>query len=117
MVEAFVADVLQGGAPQKITDYVSTEMYHQHNPMVADGLDGLGAALKAMADAGQSMAYAKTHIVVAQGNFVLTASEGTMGTTPTAFYDLFRLEDGKIVEHWDVISEIPNEMAHENGKF
>lgn len=31
--------------------------------------------------------------------------------------DLFRVEDGKIVEHWDVIAEIPSEMAHDNGKF
>jgi predicted SnoaL-like aldol condensation-catalyzing enzyme len=44
-------------------------------------------------------------------------SEGTFGDTPTAYYDLFRLDDGKIVEHWDVIQEIPAEMAHDNGKF
>jgi predicted SnoaL-like aldol condensation-catalyzing enzyme len=54
---------------------------------------------------------------VAEGNFVVTASEGTLGGEPTAFFDLFRVEDGWIVEHWDVISTIPSEMAHENGKF
>lgn len=116
-VEGFIADILQGGAPDKITDYVSTETYLQHNPDVADGLDGLGAALAAMAEAGMAMTYAETHLVVAEGNFVFTASEGALGDTPTAFYDLFRLEDGLIVEHWDVISEIPAEMAHDNGKF
>lgn len=117
LVEGFLRDVLHGAAPQKITGYVSTETYLQHNPMVADGLDGLGAALKAMAEAGQPMAYSATHMVVAEGNFVFTASEGTLGSTPTAFFDLFRVEDGKIVEHWDTISEIPAEMAHQNGKF
>lgn len=116
-VEGFIADILQGGAPDKITDYVSTETYLQHNPDVADGLDDLGAALAAMAEAGMAMTYAKTHLVVAEGNFVFAASEGALGDTPTAFYDLFRLEDGLIVEHWDVISEIPAEMAHDNGKF
>lgn len=117
IVEAFVADVLQGGAPEKITDYISTDRYLQHNPNVADGLDGLGAALQAMAEAGMAMRYDETHLVVAEGNFVFTASEGAMGDTPTAFFDLFRLEDGKIVEHWDTVSEIPSEMPHDNGKF
>ncbi|WP_338550270.1 nuclear transport factor 2 family protein [Roseovarius phycicola] len=117
IVEAFVANVLQGGAPEKITDYISTDRYLQHNPNVADGLDGLGAALQAMAEAGMAMRYDETHLVVAEGNFVFTASEGAMGDTPTAFFDLFRLEDGKIVEHWDTVSEIPSEMPHDNGKF
>ena len=63
------------------------------------------------------MVYTDVHFVVAEGNFVLTASEGTFADKPTAFYDLFRVEDGMIVEHWDVISDIPSEMAHDNGKF
>jgi len=117
LVEAFVQDVLLGGAPKKITDYISTETYIQHNPMVGDGLDGLGAALKAMADAGTAMAYSRVHLIVAEGNFVFTASEGKLGQTPTAFFDLFRVEHGRIVEHWDTISSIPTEMAHSNGKF
>ncbi len=117
LVESFVADVLQGGAPDRITDYISTETYMQHNPMVGDGLDGLGTALAAMAEAGQALRYDKTHMVVAQGNFVFTASEGALGTTPTAFFDLFRVENGRIVEHWDTVSAIPADMPHENGKF
>ena len=117
LVEGFIADVLQGGAPENITDYISTETYMQHNPLVGDGLDGLGAALAAMAEAGQAMRYDETHIVVAEGNFVFAASEGAIGETPTAFFDLFRVEDGLIVEHWDTVSEIPADMPHENGKF
>lgn len=117
LVEAFVNDVLFGAAPQKITDYISAEAYTQHNSMVGNGLGGLGAALKAMAEAGQALAYIKTHLIVAEGNFVFTASEGKLGNTPTAFFDLFRVEDSKIVEHWDTISAIPTEMTHDNGKF
>ena len=85
--------------------------------MAADGLDGLGAAMEAMAEAGQAMAYTATPIIVAEGNFVFTASDGTLGSTPTAFFDLFRVGSGKIVEHWDVVAPIPAEMAHPNGKF
>ncbi len=117
VVSGFVRDVLHGAAPQNIEAYISTDTYLQHNPYVADGLDGLGAALQAMAEAGQNMRYDATHMIVAEGNFVFTASEGALGATPTAFFDLFRLQDGKIVEHWDTISEIPSEMAHDNGKF
>ncbi|MFV0359085.1 nuclear transport factor 2 family protein [Tropicimonas sp.] len=117
LVEGFIADVLQGGAPENITEYISTETYLQHSPMVGDGLDGLGTALAAMAEAGQAMSYSETHLVVAEGNFVLAASEGLIGSTPTAFFDLFRVDNGKIVEHWDTVSEIPARMAHDNGKF
>jgi predicted SnoaL-like aldol condensation-catalyzing enzyme len=96
--------------------------YHGHqfqsyNPQIGDGLDGLGAALAAMAESGVTMVYTSTPLVVAQGNFVFTGSEGTFGGKPTAFFDLFRVEGGKIVEHWDVIAEIPAKMAHDNGKF
>lgn len=117
LVTTFVETVLQNGEVDRITDFISTETYQQHNSLIADGLDGLGAALEAMAEQGISMVYTDTHLVVAEGNFVFTASEGTLGDEPTAFFDLFRVEGTKIVEHWDVISAIPAEMTHDNGKF
>ena len=117
LVAGFVNDVLHGKAPEKIAEYISTETYHQHNPQIADGLEGLGAALAALQAQGLTMRYDATHMVVAEGNFVFTASEGVLGEAPTAFFDLFRVQDGKIVEHWDTVSEIPAEMAHDNGKF
>lgn len=117
LVTDFVETILKGGDVDRITDFLSTETYIQHNSQIADGLDGLGAALAAMAEQGIQMVYSDVHMVVAEGNFVFTASEGTLGGTPTAFYDLFRVQDGKIVEHWDVIADIPSEMAHNNGKF
>lgn len=117
LVTDFVATVLKGGDASRITDFISTETYIQHNSGIADGLDGLGAALGAMAASGVTMVYTDTPLVVAQGNFVFAGSEGTLGGKPTAFFDLFRVEGGKIVEHWDVIADIPAKMAHDNGKF
>ncbi len=117
LVANFVRDVLQGAAPEKITNYISTETYLQHNSGVADGLDGLNAAIQKMVDAGQPMTYSKTHFIVAEGNFVFAASEGEFLGKHSAFYDLFRIDQGKIVEHWDVIQEIPDKSANENGKF
>ena len=120
LVKSFVETVLMGGDTSSLTSFVNAENYHQHNPAIADGLDGLGAALKYFADNGLIMKYDKLHNVLGAGNFVLTMSEGKFGNGEhTAFYDLFRVEDGLIVEHWDVIQAIPpkSEWKNTNGKF
>lgn len=119
LVKAFVRDVLMGENSAKVTDYISTDQYLQHNPAVADGLNALGAALAKMAEAGTPMTYTKNHFVLGEGNFVLTASEGQFLGKHVAFYDLFRIENGKLVEHWDTIEEIPEESdwKNNNGKF
>ena len=119
LVEDFLTKSLIEHAEVNITDYISPVTYIQHNPMVADGLEGFGAFMAEMAQQGISMDYTKVHKVIGEGNFVLTMSEGTLGEDPTAFYDLFRVEDGLIVEHWDVIAPMPAaDAAHnEAGKF
>jgi predicted SnoaL-like aldol condensation-catalyzing enzyme len=118
-VKGFVNDVLLGSAPEKITEYISTTQYAQHNPAVADGLNALGEALQAMADAGMPMTYTANHMILGEGNFVLAVSEGQFLGKHSSFYDLFRVEDGKIVEHWDTIEEIPSrdQWKNDNGKF
>lgn len=119
LIKGFVVDILMGGKLDKITDYISTEKYLQHNPAVADGLAALGKALQAMAEAGTPMTYTKNHMLLGEGNFVLTVSEGQFLGKHVAFYDLFRIEHGKIVEHWDTIEEgLPREeWKNSNGKF
>ena len=106
----FVNDVLMGKAPEKLTSYFDGNRYIQHNPAIANGLDGLGAALKWMAENNMVMVYEKLHLTLAEGDKVLCVSEGKFGAAPgehVAFYDIFRLENGKIVEHWDNIQAIP----------
>lgn len=119
LVEQFVRDVLMGGAPDKITTYFDGDHYIQHNPSIADGLSGLGAALEAMAKQGIAMKYDKLHKVLGEGNFVLTVSEGSFAGKQVTFYDLFRVEAGKIAEHWDVVEPVLpiEQQQNSNGKF
>lgn len=119
IVRGFVNDVLLGAQPEKIADYISTEKYLQHNPGVKDGLAGLGEALTALAEAGTPLVYEKNHVVLGEGNFILSVSEGIFMKEKVSFYDLFRLENGKIVEHWDVIEKLlpEAEAKNKNGKF
>ncbi|MBE1285285.1 MAG: hypothetical protein GJ676_18375 [Rhodobacteraceae bacterium] len=117
LVLGFVQDVLGGAAPENVTRYMDPEVYMQHNPMIDDGLAGLMAAIEAFAAQGQVITKFEPQFAVAEGNFVFVASDAIMGGEPWAFFDLWRVEDGKIVEHWDVVSPIPEQMAHQNGKF
>ena len=119
LVEQFLYDVMQGKRPEKTADYFAGDRYLQHNTGIADGLSGLGAALAALAEQGIQMIYNVTHQILAQGNFVLAVSEGTFGGQPTSYYDLWRVEDGKIAEHWDVMETIasPETWQNQNGKF
>ena len=119
LVESFLYDVMQGDHPEKTPDYFDGDTYIQHNTGIADGLSGLGAALAALAQQGIQMIYTTVHQVLAQGNFVLAVSEGTFGGAPTAYSDLWRVENGKIAEHWDVMETIADQStwANDNGKF
>ena len=119
IVKNFLHDVMMGKAPEKTPDYFDNGKYIQHNTGIADGLDGLGAALTALAEQGIQMIYDKVHMVLAQGDMVLAVSEGTFGDAPTAYYDLWRVENGKIAEHWDVMETIADQSTwqNQNGKF
>ncbi len=119
LVTDFVTKALINGEHVDFTQYINPTNYVQHNSQVADGLEGFGAFMGEMAAKGISMKYNEVHQVIGEGNFVLTLSDGTFGDQAQAFYDLFRVEDGLIVEHWDVISPMPGaDAAHnEAGKF
>ena len=121
IIDNFVQTILIKGDMSKINQFIDNEdsAYIQHNSMVADGLSGLGKALGELAEAGTPMIYKKNHKILGEGNFVLAVSEGVFLNEDVAFYDLFRIDNGKIVEHWDVIEAIPprSYWKNENGKF
>ena len=118
LAKAIIEDVLMGKNPGNITKYISAEQYHQHNPDIKDGLNGIVEAVQYLTAQNNMFRYTKIHKVLGEGNFVLTVSEGEWNGTTNVFYDLFRFEDGKAVEHWDIIQPIPTEgLANTNGMF
>jgi len=116
LVLEFATRVLKGADYSVLTDFISTGTYLQHNPEAADGLAGFGAAAAKWGEQGKNLVYRAVHKVVADGDLVLLQSEGEFGV-PVAYWDLFRVADGKIVEHWDVIAPVPAELPHSNGLF
>jgi predicted SnoaL-like aldol condensation-catalyzing enzyme len=114
---SIIEDVLMGQNPDNIVNYIA-EDYVQHNPGIDNGLVGIQAAVDYLISINNMFQYNTIHKVIGEGNFVLTVSEGTWNGTSNAFYDLFRMENGKAVEHWDVIQPVPTTgLANNNGMF
>ena len=116
LVKSFVETVLIQGQFDKIGDYYHNDII-QHNPYIDNTIDGLKSGIANLQKQGITLQIEKIHYVIGEGNFVLTVSEGKFAGKPTAFFDLFRVENGKVAEHWDVLQEIPAQMAHQNGMF
>jgi predicted SnoaL-like aldol condensation-catalyzing enzyme len=119
LVRNLVDDILVNGRMEKLAGYYNGDNYIQHNPLIPDKLSGLGNALAEWAKQGITLKYDKIHKVLGEGNFVLVVSEGNLAGAHNSFYDLFRVENGKIAEHWDVIETIipEKDWKNKNGKF
>jgi predicted SnoaL-like aldol condensation-catalyzing enzyme len=88
----------------------------QHDPVIADGLEGFAARLAWFRENYPELRV-ETKRIFADGDFVITHVHGVRepGHPGSAIVEIFRLEDGKIVEHWDVLQEIPAESRNGNG--
>lgn len=116
LAKTFVETILINGRFDKILDYYHPDIV-QHNLYIDNTVPGLIKGLEELQKQGITIGIEKIHRVLGEGNFVLVFSEGKYGGKPTAFFDLFRVEGGKIAEHWDVLQEIPEKAAHDNGFF
>ncbi|MBU2020074.1 MAG: hypothetical protein KJ941_10565 [Bacteroidetes bacterium] len=109
-VTSFIEDIMikeSGGAGK----FFNFGLYIQHNRDVGDGLLGLLWGMRKMKKAGKIIKFKENFHIIAEGNFVLSATEGYVGDEKTIFYDFFRIEENKIVEHWDIIAPV-NEFIY-----
>jgi len=118
LVEDFVERVLIGGDDAALTTFFNGDELIQHSPYYGDGLSAFREQLRRWRLEGR-VTYGRVQKVLGEGNMVLVISEGTFGDEPGAFYDLYRVSNGKLAEHWDVIETIPprEKWQNDNGKF
>jgi predicted SnoaL-like aldol condensation-catalyzing enzyme len=92
--------------------------YRQHNPTAADGAEGLRSFIDFL-KARFPNQRGEIKRVIAEGDLVVLHVHSTRGddTPGRAIVDIFRIENGKVVEHWDVIQDIPAQAANANGMF
>lgn len=106
--------LMPGGDPSRIPEFISSETYIQHNKEVADGMEHF---LKLAQMPDRPLNYEEIVLMVGQGNFVATLCKANWKDENLdqdyAQVDLFRIENGKIVEHWDNVEPVPD--VHVNG--
>jgi len=92
--------------------------YTQHNPNAVDGPEGLKAFLQFLKEKFPN-SRSEIKRVFAEGDYVIVHVHAVRepGTRGNAIVDIFKLENGKVVEHWDVVQPIPEKAANTNGMF
>lgn len=98
--------------------YVVAKGYQQHSPQFPNGSQDLKATLTASYQQFPDAVY-DIKRVIAEGDLVAVHGHytGAPGQRGQAILDLFRVRDGKIVEHWDVIQDVPAASANDNTMF
>lgn len=116
LVKTMIQEVLTpGGDPHRVDEFISSETYIQHNKEVPDGLEAF-KKLAIMPD--RPLNYHEIVLCIGQGNFVATLCKADWMGEDYAQADLFRIANGKIVEHWDAAEKIPpREEWLNSGKF
>ena len=104
--------------PEEAVQKYMGSYYRQHNPQAADGAEPFINFVHYFAQTFPGL-HLDIKRLIAEGDLVVTHSHMTRheGDRGMAVVDIFRLEDGKIVEHWDVLQEIPETAANNNTMF
>jgi len=112
---AFYETAFRGDPERAARDYAG-ETYTQHNPRVADGIEGFIAFVRGLLTSFPSMKLMVKR-VIAEGDLVATHAHiiKTPGEPGLAVVEIFRVERGKIVEHWDVVEPVPSTALNSNG--
>jgi predicted SnoaL-like aldol condensation-catalyzing enzyme len=118
-VVAFYEKALKERDAESALRLYTGNSYRQHNPLIEDGKEGLRNFAGWLAEHRPDARFTIKR-VLAEGDYVILHVHwiGLLdGERGEAVVDLFRLEEGKIVEHWDVIQPTPDTAANNNSMF
>ena len=107
LVKQFIEEVFIKKQFEKIDGFVNFDVFVDHSPLAE------------ISEKIKNLDYQKNHRILAEGNFILTVNEGRNDGVHSSFYDLFRIENNKVVEHWDTTEKVPakSDWKNDNGKF
>lgn len=119
IIREFFQKALIEGDYEAFRSYTEGDHFLQHSPDIGDGVNSVIDFLNKIRHEGQGLVYSRTHRMIADGQFVLTHSEGSIAGNRHAYFELWRLENGKIAELWDAIPAVPedNQAIHNFGVF
>ncbi|OTA15714.1 polyketide cyclase [Xenorhabdus vietnamensis] len=119
LVVNFFTRTLIEGHYDEFGNYTNGEAFRQHSPDIPDGTAAIIAFLKRLKDEGRGLHYAKIHRTVADGQFVLSHSEGSIAGARHSYFELWRVENSKVAELWDAIAPVPEDAQalHRHGIF
>jgi len=117
-VLAFYTEAFNDKQPEDAVAMYIGSRYIQHNPQAPDGPEAFIRFVRGFSAQFPDLSV-EVKRAIAEGDFVMTHS--LLKTSPsdrgTAAADIFRLEDGKIVEHWDVVQPVPETAANDHPMF
>lgn len=99
-----------------IDDYMSKD-FIQHNPTIADGPEGVKNLLQMLISQGVEKQTISFKHVVADGDVVILHTRYEMSGNEWRFIDIYRIENGKLAEHWDAMMPMPETRANANPLF
>jgi len=106
LVGDYVRTALVEGRWEDVDGYFRDGTYVLHGPMFTDGLESVRSFFIGLRDAGAPFLIADTALLLADGPYVLAINRHDGLDTTTAYWDLWRVDDGAIVEHWDATMQL-----------
>jgi predicted SnoaL-like aldol condensation-catalyzing enzyme len=108
--------VFNGHDLDRVDEFIK-EDYIQHNPRVKTGRSGFIEFFKIHFEKFPEFKF-EIKKLIAEGDYVVVHGHATgVGGNGGAVADIYRFENGKAAEHWDILQQIPTEFVHENGMF